>query len=120
MADITDGTSCTYLAGEKFLDPDQYFTGTDWGDDQSAYAGDCDDQCRWTGQDTATTVVTNQPLPDTPGNGNWSIFGSAHLNGFQMALCDGSVHMIGYSVNPEIDRRLGNRRDGLLIDAKKW
>ena len=77
MADITDGASITYLAGEKFLDPDQYVTGTDWGDDQSAYSGDCDDLCRWTGQDTATTIVTNPPLPDTPGNGNWSIFGSA-------------------------------------------
>ena len=76
MADITDDASNTYLAGEKFVDPDQYVTGTDWGDDQSAYSGDCDDLCRWTGQDTATTIVTNPPMPDTPGNGNWSVFGT--------------------------------------------
>ena len=75
MADITDGASVTYLAGEKYCDPDNYFNGTDWGDDQSAYAGDCDDLCRWTGQDTATTIVTNPPLPDTPGVSTWSIFG---------------------------------------------
>ena len=120
MAEITDGASNTYLAGEKYLDPDYYFTGVDWGDDQSAYAGDCDDQCRWTGQDTATTIVTNPPLPDTPGVSNWSLFGSAHANGFQMAFCDGSVQMLNYSIDPEIHRRLGNRKDGLPIDGKKF
>ena len=26
-ADITDGTSCTYLVGEKYMDVDEYYTG---------------------------------------------------------------------------------------------
>jgi prepilin-type processing-associated H-X9-DG protein len=120
MSDITDGASVTYLAGEKYCDPDNYLNCTDWGDDQSAYSADCDDTIRWTGQDTATTIVTNPPLPDTCGVGTWSIFGSAHAVGFNMAMCDGSVHVINYSINPEIHRRLGNRRDGLTVDAKTW
>ena len=33
-------------------------------------------------------------LPDTPGLSYGNIFGSAHLDGFQMALCDGSVRLI--------------------------
>ncbi len=120
MAQITDGTSSTYLVGEKYLCPDYYFTGNDWGDDQSAYAGDCDDQCRFTGQDTATTIVTNPPLPDTPGVGNYYTFGSAHASGFNMALCDGSVQKMSYSIDPETHRRLGNRHDGLAIDGKMF
>jgi prepilin-type processing-associated H-X9-DG protein len=59
------------------------------------------------------------PHQDTPGYLSWQLFGSAHANGFQAAFCDGSVHMIGYFIDPEIHRRLSNRKDGLKIDAKK-
>ncbi len=124
VADITDGTSCTYLVGEKYLNVDAYFTGNDWGDDQAAFTGDCDDQCRWTGLDTTTNGVTtigfNPPLPDMPGSMLTTMFGSAHLSGFQMAFCDGSVQKMNFSINPEIHRRLGNRHDGLPIDGKTW
>ena len=117
MADITDGTSCTYLAGENFLDPDYYFTGTDWGDDQSAYAGDCDDQCRWTGQDTATTVVTNPPLPDTPGDA----IGPSSARPSER-LPNGSLRRFGSHDQlfdpPRDPPPAGNRSDGLLIHGK--
>ena len=41
--------------------------------------------------------------------------GSAHDAGFFMALCDGSVRMVHYSIDAETHRRLGNRKDGLAI-----
>ena len=42
LRDITDGTSRTYLAGEKYICPDAYLNGEDSGSDQCWNEG-CDD-----------------------------------------------------------------------------
>ena len=47
MADITDGTTNTYLVGEKSLCPDHYFDGNTIGDNQTVYSGDDWDIARW-------------------------------------------------------------------------
>ncbi len=47
-------------------------------------------------------------------------FGSAHTNGLHMAFCDGSVQMINYTVDRTVHGRLGNRHDGLAVDAKSY
>ena len=57
-------------------------------------------------------------IEDMPGYATRGLFGSAHINGFQMAFCDGSVHMMNFSMNPKIHDYLGNRKDGHVIDAK--
>ncbi len=49
MAEISDGTSHTYLLGEKHVQPVYYTTGTDQGDNEDAFAGDNADISRWTG-----------------------------------------------------------------------
>ena len=116
MADVTDGTSNTYLLGEKHLNPDNYATGLDGGDNESAMMGDNPDILRFSGY---TPLDLWPPCPDTPGL-YYTAFGSAHANGFQMAFCDGSVQMLNYTINPEVHRCLANRKDGMTIDGKKF
>ncbi len=122
MADITDGTSQTYLVGEKQLCPDNYLNGEDAGDNEGALMGDNEDIARWTAGEGTNSLPGDYyaPMQDTPGYVVLHIFGSAHAVGFNMALCDGSARVINYSISPEIHRRLGNRKDGLPIDAKSW
>ena len=102
FADITDGSSNTYLLGEKYVNPDFYTTGEDPGDNAAALVGDNRSVARWT---------FLPPLEDTAGYlAPWQ-FGSAHPRGFQTAFCDGSVRQISYTIDPEIQHLLGNRKD---------
>ena len=112
LSEIPDGTSKTYLLGERFLNPDSYYNGGACDNDQGWDLGYDYDVNRWT---------RSRPLPDTPGAGGCRTeFGSAHLAGFNVVLCDGSVHMINYNINVEIHRRLGNRRDRKPIDEGQF
>jgi hypothetical protein len=117
MASITDGTSNTYLLGEKYMCPDYYNNGLSGDDDQCWSCGYDYDVNRWTTKD-----VNCVPMQDMPGyNGGFNEqFGSAHAVGFYMAFCDGSVHFINYSIDQETHYRLGNPHDGLPIDAKRF
>ncbi len=113
---IRDGLSNTYLAGEKWCNPDWYETGVDPADDQNAYLG-------FDGDVERLGNTSYPPLQDQEGlvGTTWSsCFGSAHSNGFHMAFCDGSVQMMNYSLDPVIHGYLANRDDGHAVDGKKF
>ncbi len=121
MADIKDGSSNTYLIGEKAMDSNHYVDGMDGGDDWSMYTGMQDDVNRTVGYyDRSNVFQPFPPLQDAPDLKMMQSFGSAHSTGVNMSFCDGSVHTISYSVDPEIHRRLGDREDGLTIDGKAF
>jgi prepilin-type processing-associated H-X9-DG protein len=102
IAQITRGTSNTYLIGEKYLNPANYFTGQDPGDNEALYVGMDNDVNR----DTATP-----PMRDTINVQNTFQFGSAHSGGFQMLYCDGTVNFIDYGINPTVFLAAGRRMD---------
>jgi hypothetical protein len=126
ISHITDGTTHTYLIGEKNLDPKHYEDGACGNDDQSMYNGHDKDNLRSTfvwypGREGIGAPIC-PAVPDTPGNTDacngfceWN-FGGPHPGGWQVVFCDGSVRFLGYDMDPMLHQNLGNRKDGNVID----
>ncbi len=103
---IKDGQTHTIFAGEKYLAVDRYETGNDGADNNSMFQGNDWDVNRW-------THPSFDPRQDTPGTDIMSSrFGSAHSAGFHVVMCDGSVHVLNYDVDPTMWSYMGNRKDG--------
>jgi len=113
VSTIPDGSSNTYLAGEKYLCPDNYQNGADSSDNESMYVGDDRDVL-------CNTLTTDQPMQDRPGFCGRFSFGSPHPGGWNVVFCDGSVRPMSYSLDPNIHVLLGNRKDGQAIDSSKF
>ncbi len=124
-AKIPDGTSNTYLVGEKFMEPRSYEVldpntcQVGGGDNQGIFSGyEWDNHRVAHGPDALGTVETYQPRQDMDlnlgGGANPALyaFGSPHAGSMNMAMCDGSVQSISYDIDPLIHRFLANRMDG--------
>ncbi|MFG0335940.1 MAG: DUF1559 domain-containing protein [Maioricimonas sp. JB049] len=111
FADIRDGASNTYLAGEKYVSRLHYQDEGDPGYDQSMYGGVDLDLNRW-------TIAPPEPDGEPVGIDPARQFGSAHRDGCHFVMCDGSVRQVSYSIDAEVHRSLGNRRDGLPLGGQ--
>jgi prepilin-type processing-associated H-X9-DG protein len=114
---IRDGTSNTFLFGEKHVP-----LGTT---DGPVYNGDYQSQYikfagRWGTQDPVTRRWTNEfPLVTEPrfAGVNYNVVFAAwiHPGVGQFAMCDGSVRAIPASVSIDVLYRLANRDDGEVV-----
>ena len=107
-------TSCA----EKYLNPNDYTTGADVGDDQHLYTGHQDDVSRRVGQGNDPAYG---PQPDQPNTSNVNIFGSAHSGGFNAADVPTarSTSLTTRSISkPTAGWEIA--RNGLTIDAKQF
>jgi prepilin-type N-terminal cleavage/methylation domain-containing protein len=123
FAQITDGTSHTFLLGEKYVRSDLY-EGAGKSDDQGWADGWDPDAIRSTCfqpyQDGDATGYQFQPL-----NSNMDIFGfdqdvyyfgSAHTGGFNGIFADGSIRTLGYDVDVVLFNALATRAGDEVID----
>ena len=119
MAHIKDGASNTILIGEKFMNTDRYYDSAEGGDNESMYCGPNVDNYRLTYYNASNPAASETPTRDRPGaNLPWR-FGGPHPSGCNMVFCDGSVRMIGFSVDPLMFSYLDNRKDGQAIDETR-
>jgi prepilin-type N-terminal cleavage/methylation domain-containing protein len=110
MSQIADGTSHTYLVGEKYIDSTHYKDGFDSGDNVNLFSAQGLDNYR---------TSSKPPYRDRDHVPHWMSFGSAHLDGFHMCFCDGSVRVVSYDIDPTTHRLLGNRSDGKVITGQE-
>ncbi len=113
VAEVSDGLSNTYFAGEKSMPSNHYLDGVPGGDDDTMWAGNNIDSLRGTYKDFAFQA-------DMEDYFNEFAFGGPHLTGCHMLFCDGSVQQISYSIASDVYQNLGNRHDGKTIDAKNF
>jgi hypothetical protein len=110
---LADGASKTALVGEKLVEP-QFYEGVCTGPDHNPSDGNGgDNSSMYQGYDYDNTRWASEPARDKDGLNSWQSFGSAHVSGFHMSMCDGSVQSIDYEVDEMTYGQYINREDSL-------
>jgi prepilin-type N-terminal cleavage/methylation domain-containing protein len=118
LADITDGTSSTLLAGEKYLSGSTALSTSSCNDDQGYVDGwDNDTICFAYGQNSAGGPPVPPQRIDITQPGTCGLnFGSIHGAGVICVFCDGSVHTLSYDINVQTFVELCSIDDGKVPD----
>ena len=107
--EVTDGTSNTYLIGEKYVMVDQYIAGGHGAENETALTGFNNDNFR---------CAAIPPVRDRPGLLDTFSFGGAHPTGVNFVFCDGSVHTVSFSIERRVHRVMANRADESALESK--
>ena len=117
LGNISDGTANTVLIAEKQFPVGMH--GIWWArDNRPGYAWPMDyTNIRASARGTATSLYYTPPRPDQDpasavGHSDWR-FGSSHPNGFNVVMCDASVRMFDFGIDPDLFWRLCIAVDGL-------
>ncbi|MEX2309635.1 MAG: DUF1559 domain-containing protein [Pirellulales bacterium] len=121
FARITDGTSHTFLLGEKYVRSDMY-GGGGYSDDHGWSEGWDPDAIRSTCfqpyQDSDGYQFLSDGAADIFGHDKDILyFGSAHSGGFNGIFADGSIHTLSYDIDVVLFNALGTRAGEEVIDA---
>lgn len=115
IGQVSDGTSTTYMLGEKYMNQNSYLDGSDPADNEDLYSGFNNDNHRIAYYDPVTGVALT-PQQDLPGIISPRSFGSAHYGSCFMSFCDASVRAISYNIDPVAHQRMGSRMDGNKVE----
>ena len=120
LGNISDGTANTVLIAEKQFPVGMH--GIWWArDNRPGYSWPMDySNVRHAARSSGSTLLYTPPKPDQdrgslPSNGahsDWR-FGSSHPNGFNVVMCDASVRMFDFGIDPDLFWRLCIAVDGL-------
>jgi prepilin-type N-terminal cleavage/methylation domain-containing protein len=116
---ISDGTTNTYLIGEKHIYFDDYLTGRDFGDNETWCTGFNNDNFRTSARRVEGNIVEALPIPDSTQNPDRPAvhrFGAAHAGVWNVSFCDGSVQSLSFDIDWQLHRDLGNREDGNIVE----
>jgi hypothetical protein len=119
MADVTDGTTQTFLVGEKHVPRTKYGqSGPSWGDG-AIFNGDFPrNYNRLAGLDATGVPRFNLGLGPDDLSGPWHCkFGSDHVGICQFAFSDGHVASISTSVDINVLTNLAVRNDGQTVSG---
>ncbi len=128
---VLDGLNQTIMVGEKYLNPDNYYTGADPADNENMYVGYDNDMYRtaYYNRNYSTDPTQNYqynltnakaPMQDTPGYQDTWRYGSAHFMSANFLFCDGHVKSINYLVDVLVFANLYSRNDQNPIDERSY
>ncbi len=110
MASVRDGTSSTFLFGEKFVPLNGL---AQFPEDSPAYDGDhLPASCRLAGPGLRLANGPSDVLADMFSFGSW------HPAGVHFAMVDGSVRLFTPSTDTKVLGSLANRRDARVVELE--